>query len=174
MTLVFEIISADITNTDDKPFYVENIRYVGLILKIRSKGNQKVTIYKKYINPDGKYSHSLKTSPEGYTTSSVETITPQTKIIDLGGWGNDKECTYMVGEHKIEVYIEHYKVLTKSFSVDWSPNKKEELKRRLEILQNELSEVKKFKLFRSPETKRKEIKEVQDKINKVKNTLMNK
>ena len=80
----------------------------------------------------------------------------------------------MVGEHKIEVYIEHYKVLTKSFNVDWSPNKKAELKRQLETLQNKLYEVKKFKWFRISETKRREIKDVQDKINKIKNTLMNK
>ncbi|MGY0393303.1 hypothetical protein ACW5R3_12195 [Bizionia sp. KMM 8389] len=172
--LFFDIVSAEITNTDNKPFYIEDIRYVGLKLKIISNGNRKVTIYKKYVNPDGKYSHSTKSSPEGYTTSSVVTITPETTIIDLGGWGNEKECTYMVGEHKIEVYVEHFKVYTKTFKVDWSPNKKSELTRRLNILQNELSEVQKFKWFRGSETKQREVKEVQDKINKAKKILMNK
>jgi len=177
--IFFDIISADITNTDSKsnsitePFYVENIRYVGLKLNITSNGSQEVTIFKKYVNPDGKYKHSSN-SPEGYTTSTSETITPQTKIIDLGGYGNGKECTYQVGEHKIEVYVEHFKVYTETFKVDWSPNKKSELKRKLEILQNELNEVKKFKWFRGSETKEREVKEVENKINKAKNLLMNK
>src|SRR5690554_1272725 len=177
--IFFDIISADVTNTDSKsnsitePFYVENIRYVGLKLNISSNGSQEVTIFKKYVNPDGKYKHSSN-SPEGYTTSTSETITPQTKIIDLGGYGNGKECTYQVGEHKIEVYVEHFKVYAETFKVDWSPNKKSELKRKLEILQNELNEVKKFKWFRGSETKEREVKEVENKINKAKNLLMNK
>lgn len=172
--LYFEVLSAEVTNTNNKPFYVEDIRYIGLKLKIKSTGTQKVAIYKKYINPEGKYDHSSKSSPEGYTTSTDITIKPETKEIDLGGWGNEKECTYIVGEHKIEVYVEHYKVYTKTFRVDWSPNKKAELKRNLESLQAELSEVEKFQWFRSSETKQKEVKEVQDKIKKAKQILMNK
>lgn len=172
--LYFEVVSAEVTNTDNKPFYVENIRYVGILLKVKSTGNQKVTFYKKYINPDGKYSHSSKSSPEGYTTSEIITITPQTNEIDLGGWGNGKECTYQVGEHKIEIYVEHFKVYTKTFKVDWSPTKKSELLRNLDLLQNELREVQNFKWFRASETKQKEVKEVQDKINKVQKILMNK
>lgn len=70
--------------------------------------------------------------------------------------------------------MEHYKILTKTFRVDWSPNKKSELTKNLELLQNELSEVEKFKWFRSSETKQKEVKEVQDKIRKAKQILMNK
>ena len=167
-------MSAEVTNTNNKPFYVEEIRYVGLKLKVNSNGNQKVTFYKKYIDPEGKYSHNSKISPEGYTTSESITITPSTQIIDLGGWGNEKECTYMVGEHRIEIYIEHYKIFTKTFQVDWSPKKKAELTRNLELLQNELREVEKFQWFRSSETKQKEVKAVQDKIKKAKQTLMNK
>lgn len=172
--LCFEILSAEVTNTNNKPFYVEEIRYVGLKLKVNSNGNQKVNIYKKYINPEGKYSHSSKSSPEGYTTSESITITPSTQIIDLGGWGNEKECTYMVGEHKIEIYVEHYKVFTKSFQVEWSPNKKAELQRNLELLKNELREIKEFKWLRSSETKQREVKGVQDKIKKAEQTLKNK
>lgn len=178
--LSFEILSAEISNTDsnskliEKPFFIEDIRYVGLKLKVRSSGTQKITIYKKYINPEGEYSHSSKISPEGYTTAGDFTIIPSSNIIDLGGWGNEKECTYMVGEHKIEIYVEHYKIFTKSFQVDWSPKKKAELTRNLELLQNELREVEKFQWFRSSENKQKEVKAVQDKIKKAKQTLMNK
>lgn len=178
--LYFEIITAEIINTDanskiiEKPFYVEDIRYVGIKLKIKSTGHQKVTFFKKYINPEGRYSNSSKTSPKGYTSSNEITITPASNIIDLGGYGNAKECTYMVGEHKIEIYVEHYKVYTKTFQVDWSPNKKAELTRNIQLLENELREVEKFQWFRSPETKEKEVKVVQDKIKKAKQTLMNK
>lgn len=172
--LYFDVLSAEVTNTDNKPFYIEDIRYVGIKLKVRSSGTQRVTIYKKYINPEGKYSHSSKISPEGYTTAGDFTIIPSSSVIDLGGWGNEKECTYMVGEHKIEIYIEHYKIFTKTFQVDWSPKKKAELTRNLELLQNELREVEKFQWFRSSETKQKEVKAVQDKIKKAKQTLMNK
>ena len=80
----------------------------------------------------------------------------------------------MVGEHKIEIYVEHYKVFTKTFQVEWSPNKKAELQRNLELLKNELREVEKFQWFRSSETKQREVKEVQNKIKKAEQTLKNK
>lgn len=178
--IYFEILSAEITNTDSNsnlitlPFHIENIRYIGLKLKINSYGNQKVTIYKKYINPEGKYSSSSNTSPKGYTSSNEITITPESKILDLGGYGNAKECTYMVGEHKIEIYLDHYKIFTKTFQIDWSPKRKAELTRNLELMHNELREVEKFQWFRSSETKQKEVKAVQDKIKKAKQTLLNK
>lgn len=178
--LYFEVLSSEVTNTDVKskavenPFFLENIRYVGLKLKVNSKGTQKVTILKKYLNPDGTIKRSAKSSPNNYSTSKDFTITPMTKIIDLEGYGNEKECTYMVGEHKIEIYVDHYNIYTKSFLVDWSPAKKTELKRSLSLLEEELLEVKKFKLFRMPEAKEKEVNDVQTKINKARKILMNK
>lgn len=171
--LCFEILSSEITNTGNKAFYVEDIRYVGLCLKIKATGAQRVALYRKYINPEGKYSHS-KSSPEGYTTSEIITIKPETKEINLAGWGNEEKCTYIVGEHKIEVYVEHYKVYTKTFQVDWSPSKKSELTKNIGLLQNELNEVEKFQWFRSGETKHKQASEVEDKIKKAKQILMNK
>jgi hypothetical protein len=178
--LCFEILSSEITNTDsnskaiENPYFVENIRYVGLKLKVNSTGTQKVTIYKKYINPDGTIKRSTKDSPKNYSTSKDFTITPMTKTIDLEGYGNAKECTYMVGEHKIEIYVEHYKVFTKTYQVDWSPNKKAELTKSIQLLENELREVEKFQWFRASETKQKDVKAIQDKIKKAKQTLMNK
>lgn len=177
--IYFEVLSAEIINTDAnlkplaKTFFVEDIRYLGLKLNIRSTGSQKVTLHKKYVNPENKYSNS-STSPKGYTSLNEITITPESKSIDLGGYGNANKCTYMVGEHKIEIYVEHYKIFTKTFKVDWSPNKKVELKRKIEVLQNELREVEKFQWFRSSETKQREVKTVQDKIKIANQTLMNK
>lgn len=178
--LHFEILSAEVINTDanskliEKPFYVEEIRYVGIKLKVRSTGTQKVIIYKKYLNPDGTIKRNDKSSPKNYSTSKEFAITPMTNIIDLEGYGNANECNYMTGEHKIEIYVEHYKVFTKTFQVDWSPNKKAELKRSLGLLQSELGEIEKFQWFRSSETKKNQIKTVQDKIKKANQILMNK
>jgi hypothetical protein len=171
--ICFEILSTKITNTDNKPFYVEDIRYVGLELNINSSDNQEITFHMKYINPDGELKFSSENSPEGYTFSNTIIINPETKEIDLGGWGNKKKCTYMVGEHKIEVYVDHYKIYTHTFQVDWSPNKKSELIRNIKILQNKLTKIEKFHLFRLPETKLRQVNEVQNKIKAAKNTLTN-
>lgn len=172
--LSFEIISAEITNTDNKPLTVEDIRYIGIRLKVNSKNSQKVKIYKKYINPEGQYSHNSKSSPVGYTTSDTYTVTATTKEIDLGGWGSENKCTYIVGQHKIELYVDHHLIFTKTFSVDWSPAKKAELTRNLDQLKQELQEVERFKWFRGSETRKQEVKEVQDKITKATKILMNK
>lgn len=172
--LSFEIISAEITNTDNKPLTVEDIRYIGIRVKVNSKNSQKVKIYKKYINPEGQYSHNSKSSPVGYTTSDTYTVTATTKEIDLGGWGSENKCTYIVGQHKIELYVDHHLIFTKTFSVDWSPAKKAELTRNLDQLKQELQEVERFKWFRGSETRKQEVKEVQDKITKATKILMNK
>lgn len=172
--LCFDIVSAEITNTDNKPLTVEDIRYISIKIKINSKGSQTVKIYKKYINPEGKYDHNSKYAPKGYTTENTFNITPNTKVLDLGGWGSKDKCTYEVGQHKIELYVDHHLIFTKTFSVDWSPAKKAELTRNLDQLKQELKEVEKFKWFRGPETKQKEVKEVQDKITKATKILMNK
>lgn len=177
--LFFEVLSAEISNTDskskiiEKPFFTEDIRYVSIKLNVRSTGTQKVKIYKKYVNPENRYSNG-NTSPKGYTSVNEVTISPESKTVDLGGYGNATKCSYMTGEHKIEIYVEHYKIFTKTFKVDWSPSKKNELTRNLNLLQNELREVEKFQWFRSSETKQKEVKAVKDKINKANQTLMNK
>lgn len=178
--LFFELLSAEVKNTDSKsvvitsPFYIENIRYVGLELKVKSSVNKKIVLYKRYVNPEGKYSNSSKTSPQNYTSSNEILLNPDTTNIDLGGWGSGDKCTYMVGEHKIELYVDHYKIFTKTYKVDWSPAKKNELQRNLLLLENELLEVKKFKMFRMPDAKEKEVNEVQAKINMAKKILMNK
>lgn len=129
---------------------------------------------KKYINPEGQYSHNSKFSPVGYTTSDTYTVTATTKEIDLGGWGSENKCTYIVGQHKIELYVDHHLIFTKTFSVDWSPAKKAELTRNLDQLKQELQEVERFKWFRGSETRKQEVKEVQDKITKATKNLMNK
>ena len=178
--LYFEILSAEVMNVDSnspiskKTFYVEDIRYIGVKLKVNSTRTQKVVFYKKYINPQGVCSLSAKTTQKGYSSSDEITITPESKTIELGGFGNAKVCSFMVGVHKIEIYAEHHKVHTITFTVDWSPEKKAELTKKIKLLENELIEVEKFHWFRTFETKKKEVAAVQAKINQAKQTLMNK
>jgi hypothetical protein len=172
--LCFEILSAEITNSEDKPLYIENIRLIGLKLKVNSTGTQKVIINKKYVNPEGKYINTSKSSLNGYSSTNEIILTPETKVINLDGFGNTKECTYIVGTHKIELYIDHFKVYSKTFQVDWSPTRKAELLKKIQQLENELREVEKFKWFRFPDTKQKEIAEAKAKIYRAKQTLLNK
>ena len=172
--LCFEVLSAEVTNTNNKPFYVEDIRFIGMKLKVKSFGNQKITIFGRYINPERILENNPKISPKGYTKSQIFIITSETKEIILTGWGNETECTHQVGEHRIELYVEDYKIYSTTFQVNWSPKKKVELIKNLELLQSELREVEKFIWFRLPENKQNQVEQVLNKIKKAKQILMNK
>ena len=172
--LCFEVLSSSVTNSLDKSFYVENIRYVGLKMNIKSFGSQEIMIYKKYINPEGRYSRSSKNPLKGYTSREAVKITCETTELELSGWGNEKTCSFITGDHKIEIYVDHYKVHTHTFKVDWSPLKKAELNNKLNTHRKELDEVKQFKWFRMPETREKEIKNAQGKIDDITKILRNK
>ena len=180
--LPFTILSSTITNTDNKPLYTKFIRYIGIKLKVEVKENAKITFYLKYIDPDG-YLDSNKKSPKGYTMSDTITLTKGTEIIAFPAWGNANECTYEIGENRIEIYVDEYLIHTKKFMVDLAPSdkiKKElnKLTKELENVKNtiyykseidkaklELEEIQKFKLFRTKSTKLKQIEEQQTIIN---------
>lgn len=183
--LCFEILSSEITNKTarnkhiEKPFTVENIRKVGLKLKIKSNCNQTVKIYLKYVDPKNKYLNEYskifgKIVYHDKTEPFVETITHDTTMIDISGWGNTKWCSFEVGEHKVEVHVDDFRVFTKSFVVDWSPKKKDKLKKELELLQIQLTKVKKFKWGRLPKAKQKEVRQLNYKITETINILRNK
>ena len=117
------------TDKDNKPLPVtnplikDNVRYVGIILKIESFSSQSIKFNLKYIQPDG----SLKTgasSPQGFSFSENKNINQDTRIISLSGWGNPDKCTYSVGRHHIEVWIDDCMIFRKSFDVDLSSAEK--------------------------------------------------
>jgi len=181
--LPFKIISSEITNKG-KPLYTKFIRYIGLKLNIKPLEEKTITFFLKYIDPDGSINRS-KSSPERYTFSTTKKINNKTTSIELPGWGNSEECTYDIGKHKIEVYVDEYLIHTKEFVVDLAPSEK--IMKELEIaekklnkilnteyfesaIQNaklEMENIKKFQLFRSKSTKEKQIAEQQKKIDEL-------
>ncbi|MBK6977137.1 MAG: hypothetical protein IPH28_08595 [Cytophagaceae bacterium] len=54
-------------------------------------------------------------------------MTKHTKSIDFLGWGNKDKCTYDIGVHRIEVYVDEYLIQSKEFTVDLAPSEKLEI-----------------------------------------------
>lgn len=183
--LSFKIVSSEITNTANKPLYTKFIRYIGLNLYLDVTSDMSVTFYLKYINPNGSLKRNSKSSPKGYSQSVTKTITKQTSKVILPGWGNSEKCTYELGEHRIEVYVDEYLIHTKKYTVDLAPSERLEKeiasaeKKLREINQtdyyeseirsakNEMSEIQKFKLFRGSSEKQSQIQAQQTKIDKL-------
>jgi hypothetical protein len=179
----FKIISSEITNTDSKPLYTKFIRYIGINLKVEVTDEKKCTLYVKYITPNGKIDRNAKTSPIGYTTSNSHSLTRSTKSIRISGWGNDEKCTFDIGEHKIEIYIDEYLIHSKSFVVDLSPSEKLNIelrkaedkmseirdtqffKEELNIAHNEMNKIKEWHFLRSQADREKQINDQTKKIN---------
>jgi hypothetical protein len=188
--LPFKILSSDITNTDKdsnplpitNPLYKKHTRYVGMKINVECYENKTITIYKKYIGTNGKLSFNDKVSPKGFTNSTLATIYTNTKVIDLSGWGNSNSCTYEIGKHRIELYVDEFMIHSKEFIVDLAPSEKLEIelkkaedklkeiknnhyfKSELESANSEMNVIQEFKLFRSRSTKQMQISEQQRKI----------
>lgn len=183
--LPFKILSSEITNTDNKPLYTKFIRYVGVKLKLEVTENKTVELYIKYINPNGSLKRNAKISPNGYSRSQTEKLTTLTKEINFSGWGNADECTYDIGKHRIEIYVDEYLIHTKEFVVDIAPSEKIEkqlreaeaklkefkqkvyLQSEINSAKNELIEINKFQLFRGSSEKQRQITNQQNKINEL-------
>lgn len=185
--LPFKILSSDITNTDNKPLYTKFIRYIGLKLNVQVLEEKSVTIYLKYINPNGSIKRNIETSPNGYSLTEIQNINLNTKSINLSGWGNSVKCIYDIGKNTIEVYLEDYLIHSKEFNIDLAPSEKLEIelkkaedklteikntvyyKSELETLNSEMNEIQEFHLFRSSSTKQLQISEQQRKIDSILN-----
>ena len=185
--LPFKILSSEITNTDNKPLYTKFIRYLGLRLNVQVVEEKSVTIYLKYINPNGSIKRNSNSSPSNYTLSDNIVLKTSSNSIELSGWGNSEKCTYDIGKHRIEVYVDDYLIHSKEFIVDLAPSEKLELelkkveskleeikntqyfKSELEIANSEMNEIQEFHLFRSRSTKQNQILEQQRKIESIQN-----
>lgn len=186
--LPFKIISSVVTNTDNKPLFTKFIRYVGLRLDVQVLDEKSITFYIKYIKPNGTSDKSEGTSLAGYTRKQTSNLTKHTKTIDFLGWGNKDKCTYDIGEHRIEVYVDEYLIHTKSFVVDLAPSEKLEIelkkaeakmkeitntqyfKSEISSAHNEMSKIKEWQFLRSQIDKERQVNDQQQKIN----TLVNK
>ena len=137
----FKIVSAEITNTDQKPLYKSVVRFIGLKFKLEVLEDCSVVFYLKYLNPKGKIIRSATLSPNGFTTLLAKDLKCGSKTISTTGWGNENDCIYEVGIHKIEIYYDNYLIHTKSFEIDIAPSEK--LKNDLKKMELKLIDIKK-------------------------------
>ena len=183
--LSFEILSSEITNTDNNPLYTKFVRYIGLNVNIKVTSDTSVTFYLKYINPKGRVDRNSKNSPNGYTRSDTKTLNTKSNTINFSGWGNADKCTFDIGEHRIEVYVDEYLIHSKKFTVDLAPseklakeitnaenklkqiNKTDYFASEIKTVRNEMTEIQKFKLFRGSSDKQSQIQSQQEKIDKL-------
>jgi hypothetical protein len=189
--LPFKIISSVIKHTDKdnkplpitNPLYKKHTRFLGLKINVECYEIRNVTFYTKYIGPDGHCSSNDKISPKGYTHSTTASININTKTIDLLGWGDNSSCTYSIGKHRIEVYVDDYLIYSKDFVVDLAPSEKLEIelkkaedklteikntqyfKSELETLNSQMSQIKEWQFLRSQSDRERQINEQQQKIN---------
>ena len=183
--LPFIIISSNITNTDNKPLYNKYIRYIGLNLNVKVVEVKSITLYIKYLNPNGSLKRNTNTSPIGYTRFEVFQINPGTNFINITGWGNSEKSSYDIGKNTIEVYVDDYLIHSKEFIIDLAPSEKLDIelkkadsklteirnaqyfKSELETANSEMNEIQGFHLFRSSSTKQLQISEQQRKIDSI-------
>ncbi len=131
----FIILDSEITHTNNgkslvaNPLIKNDIRYIGLNLKVEAWGSQAVTFSLKYIQPDGKIKRGAS-SPAIFSFAENKIISQNTKLISLSGWGNAEKSIYEVGVHCIEVWIDGCMIYRKSFVVDLSPAEKQEKAKR--------------------------------------------
>lgn len=192
--LSFVILESEITNVDQQnkpllvsdPLYQKFTRFVGLNLKIKSFENQNFNIFVKYVDADGKYSHNSKISPVGYTRLTEVQLNKKSHEINLVGWGNSEKCSFNIGRHTIEVYVDDFKIYKKDFEIAYTPSeliekKIEETKKEYSTIENKnflqseiivanrkLNEINQFKIFRSASKKQEEITEQQRVLDKLK------
>ena len=183
--LPFKILSAEITNTDSKPLFTKFVRYIGLNINVEATEEKSVTLYLKYINPNGSLKRNSKTSPTGYTRLETQNINLRTHSINISGWGNSDECTYEIGKNRIEVYVDEYLIHSKEFTVDLAPSEKlaielknaegklkeiintQYFKTELETLNAQMNKIKEWQFLRSQSDRESQINEHQQKINNI-------
>ncbi|MFY8189143.1 MAG: hypothetical protein ACOVLC_14465 [Flavobacterium sp.] len=183
--LPFKIFSSEITNTGNKPLFTKFIRYIGLNLKVEVYENKTIELFIKYISPNGSIKRNEKVSPDKYTFAQTVRLNTLTKEIILLGWGNNENCSFEIGKHRIEIYFDDFLIHKKEFIVDITPREKvernlsetqtklKEIKQKVylqsEIVnaQNELIEINKFKLFRGKKEKQSQITNQQNKISEL-------
>jgi hypothetical protein len=189
-TLPFTLFSSEITNTDDKPIYRKYIRFIGLKIYIQPTETKNVVLYVKYIKPNGQ-TRSSANSPSGYTLQSIQSISPERTQLSIAGWGSADTCTFEVGEHKIEVYVDEFLIHTKKFKVELAPSEKLDIelaeaeKKQSEIRKTtflsseiqssrkELEKIKEWQFLRSQGERDRQIREQQQKIQNLINKAEN-
>ncbi len=154
------ILSTEDTKMDSNIFYKKFIKFIALKLELQVNEEKSVNFCLKYITPDGRLSRSSKTSPTGYTTSTLRKLNLGRESITLKGWGNSEVSTFELGPHRIEVYFDDYLIHKVDFGVVLAPIEKLEIE--LKNAEKKLSEINASTYFES------EIKKAENDMNRVK------
>ncbi len=181
--LHFTISTSQITTDDNNPLYTKFVRHIRLTLNVRVLKNTSVNFYLKYINPSGEINRNSKISPDGYTSNDLRLLDENSNNVVFSGWGNANKCTFSIGEHRIEVYVDEYMIHSKTFIIDLAPSEKIEMRIReaekeiqrinqknyfsseIKAARNEMKGILSFKLFRASSERKKQIEFQQKKIN---------
>lgn len=184
--LGFKIKSAKVTNTDNKPLFTKYIRYISLEIIVQVKQKSSVNFKMKYIDPDDQL-ETNKESPNGYTMSSSKEVNTNTKTITFAGWGCEDECSFDTGDHRIELYVDEYLLISEKFNVDLSPSdklkkklksaesklkrieKKTFLEKEIKLANIRMGEIKEFHWFRLPSERERQIAQQQNRISTLQN-----
>jgi hypothetical protein len=109
-------------NDYSNKFVHSQVRYISPRIKIvplfdDGESSKLVTMYVKFIEPNGSLNRNPSISPQGYTYMSEERIYSSLEYLYISGWGNDSEGTYQVGTHRVEIWCNSKLIGFGSFEV---------------------------------------------------------
>ncbi|WP_062545385.1 DnaJ domain-containing protein [Rufibacter tibetensis] len=92
------------------------IKYIFSRMKISVLADKPGTlnVLVKYVKPNGQLYLNPKTSPPGYSFAATLSYSPKDEYLYLSGWGSDRETTFVAGDHRVEIYDETGRQLTKA------------------------------------------------------------
>ncbi|MFT2008944.1 DnaJ domain-containing protein [Pontibacter sp. 13R65] len=97
-------------------FIKQDIKYIFSRLKVTMLADKpgRLNVLVKYIKPNGELYFNPKSSPTGYSFAATISYAPQEQYINLTGWGSDRESTFVLGDHRVEIYTENGRQLSKA------------------------------------------------------------
>ncbi|WP_210489039.1 DnaJ domain-containing protein [Rufibacter aurantiacus] len=92
------------------------IKYIFSRMKIAVLSDKpgKLNVLVKYVKPNGQLYFNPKSSPTGYSFAATLSYSPDDEYLYLSGWGSDRDTTFVAGDHRVEIYDETGRQLTKA------------------------------------------------------------
>ncbi|KAA3438036.1 DnaJ domain-containing protein [Rufibacter hautae] len=93
-----------------------DIKYIFSRMKIAVLADKpgKLNVLVKYVKPNGQLYFNPKSSPTGYSFAATLSYSPDDEYLYLSGWGSDRDTTFVAGDHRVEIYDETGRQLTKA------------------------------------------------------------
>ncbi|WP_205500853.1 J domain-containing protein [Rufibacter psychrotolerans] len=93
-----------------------DIKYIFSRMKIipfaQTPGQLSVLV--KYIKPNGQLYFNPQSSPTGYSFAATLRYDPKEEYLYLSGWGSDQGGSFVAGDHRVEIYDESGRQLSKA------------------------------------------------------------